>query len=525
MSESRGSLLLLEPGGEVKPESQINIRPGVGILGLFPAMNYRAWYALGELVDNAIDSYLTHRDRLQSLHNHDFKLRVVITIETDADGSITVWDNAGGISAKDYQRAFVTANPPTDSAGLSQFGIGMKSASCWFARQWRVTSTALDEPIKRIVDFDVPRIIRDNEDTLNIRTRDAEAKEHWTEVRLWDLYKPPQGRTISRMRAHLASMYRNFLRSGEVVIEFNGDEISYEDPKVLDAPAFNDESGPTKLWRKEIDFSLPGGECVNGFVGIREKGSTTHAGLALFRHGRLIVGSEDETFRPSEIFGGSNSYAYQRVFGELHLDDFDVSHTKDAFIWGDSETDLLKGLRREIDANPLPILKQAEGYRARKATKSMVDAAEKAVASTATAVSKSGEVVAEQVSQTAEQEELPQSLPLQEHTGRRTLTLDVRGQEWLVAIDLTTDPAATQWVQIMDKPCPKGKRELGIRMSLSHPFTQRFGGANSEQIEGLVRIAAGVAIAEITARASGVKEAGTIRRNLNELLLDSLSKN
>jgi hypothetical protein len=508
----------------VKQESQINIRPGVGILGLFPAMNYRAWYALGELVDNAIDSYLTHRDRLQRLHNNTFKLRIVITIETDADGSITVWDNAGGISTKDYQRAFVTADPPTDSAGLSQFGIGMKSASCWFARQWRVTSTALDEPIQRIVDFDVPRIIRENEDTLNIRTRPAGTDEHWTEVRLWDLYKPPQGRTISKMRAHLASMYRNFLRSDEVVIEFNGEPISYDEPKVLQAPSFNDEDGPVEIWRKEIEFALSTGESVNGFVGIREKGSTTHAGLALFRHGRLIVGSEDETFRPSEVFGGSNTYAYQRVFGELHLDGFDVSHTKDAFIWGDSETELLKALRKEIDSKPLPMLRQAEGYRARKASKTMVNAAEKAVASTATAISKSGEVVAEQISNSGKQEEIPTSLPVQEHTGRRTLTLDIRGQQWLVAIDLTTDPAVTQWVQIMDKPGPKGKRELGIRMSLSHPFTQRFGGVNADQIEGLVRIAAGVAIAEITARESGVKEAGTIRRNLNELLLDALSK-
>lgn len=503
---------------------RINIRPGVGILGLFPAMNYKAWYALGELVDNAIDSYLTTREKLESIHGPDFRLRVVITVETDADGSITVWDNAGGIASKDYHRAFVTADPPTDSAGLSQFGIGMKSASCWFARQWRVTSTAIGEPVQRIVDFDVPRIIRTNEDTLNVRTREAEKKAHGTEVRLWDLYKPPQTRTVGKMRSHLASMYRNFIRNGDVVIEFNGDVIAYEEPHILHAPLFSEPNGPSRVWRKEIDFSLPTGESITGFVGLRERGSVTHAGLALFRHGRLIMGSDDESYRPSEVFGGSNSYAYQRVFGELHLDEFDVSHTKDAFIWGDKETVLLKELRKAIDSKPLPMLKQAEGYRARKASKNMVDAAEKAVASTATAVSKSGEVVAEQTSASVKSEALPKSLPAQEHTGRRSLTLDIRGQQWVVAIDLTTDPAATQWVQIMDKPGPKGRRELGIRMSLSHPFTQRFGGANAEQIEGLVRLAAGVAIAEITAREAGVKEAGTIRRNLNELLLDALSK-
>jgi hypothetical protein len=515
---------LLIPGAELTVENSINIRPGVGILGLFPAMNYRAWYALAELVDNAIDSYLTNRKALRKLEGAGYRLRIVITVENDADGSITVWDNAAGIAAKDYARAFVTADPPKDSAGLSQFGIGLKSASCWFARQWRVTTTALGEPTMRIVDFDVPRIIRDQQDRLDIRTRKATEADHWTEVRLWDLYKPPQTQTIGKMRSHLASMYRKFLRDGDVVIEFNGKEIEYEEPPILVAPYFLDEAAGDKNWRKDIDFTLKTQERVHGFVGLREKGSTKFAGLALFRHGRLIVGSDDETYRPPEIFGGSNSYAYQRVFGELHLDDFDVSHTKDAFIWGNRETAFLHQLRKSIDSPPLSMLKQADGYRARRASKDLMKAAETAVASTAHALEQSVQVIEDQLDLPPEEVKLPQSFPTAHAAGQRILNLDVRGKPWVVSIDLTTDPAATQWVQLMERSQSRGRRHLGIRLSMSHPFTQRFGGANAEQIEALVRLAAGVAIAEITARESGVKEAGTIRRNLNELLLDALSR-
>ncbi len=108
-------------------------------------MNYQAWYALGELVDNAIDSFLLRKEELRAGSEGDPHLRIVIEIEASDGGYIRVWDNAGGISAGDYQRAFVTAEPPKDSAGLSQFGVGMKSASCWFAREWRVRSTALGE--------------------------------------------------------------------------------------------------------------------------------------------------------------------------------------------------------------------------------------------------------------------------------------------------------------------------------------------------------------------------------------------
>jgi hypothetical protein len=107
----------------------VNIRPGVGILGLFPAMNYKAWYALGELVDNAIDSYLMHKDRLRSSDGDGYQLRVVVDVDGSNDSMIRVWDNAAGIDSENYERAFVTADPPIESAGLSEFGIGMKSAS------------------------------------------------------------------------------------------------------------------------------------------------------------------------------------------------------------------------------------------------------------------------------------------------------------------------------------------------------------------------------------------------------------
>lgn len=506
----------------------VNIRPGVGVLGLFPAMNYRAWYALAELVDNAIDSYLVHKSALRAVEGLDYRLRIVIRVEGDGDGLITVWDNAAGIATADYDRAFVTAVPPTESAGLSQFGIGLKSASCWFARQWRVTTTALGESVRRRIDFDVPRIIEENDDELQVWSEPADARAHGTEVRLWDLYKPPQTQTIGKMRRHLASMYREFLRDGSVRIEFNGQAVKYDEPAVLVAPYFADPSGPDKVWRRDVDFSLHSGERVAGFVAIRQKGSTSLAGLSLFRHGRLIVGSDDETYRPPQIFGGSNSYAYQRVFGELSLDGFDVSHTKDAFIWGEREDALLRALRHVIDAPPIPLLRQAEGYRAKRATADLMKSAQRAATSTAAAVERSLPIIEGQITAPVEEGPLPLPEPTSSVTdnwaGERILNLMVRGNSWIVSIELTVDPAATEWVEITDRPMSKSSRKLGIKLSLSHPFTQRYGGPSPSQMEALVRLAAGLAIAEITAREAGMREAGTIRRNLNELLLDALSR-
>jgi hypothetical protein len=327
------------------------------------------------------------------------------------------------------------------------------------------------------------------------------------------------------MRRHLASIYRQFLRAGDVVIEFNGEPLAFQEPAVLVAPFFKTPSAPAVEWKRDVSFTLPTGESVSGFVGLREKGSTKEAGLSLYRHDRLIVGSDDETYRPSKIFGGSNSYAWQRLFGELDMDDFQVTHTKDGFLWDDREDQFLSQLRRAIDGEPLPLLQQADGYRARQAAPDMAAAAKAAVNSTVAILPLAAEVIESQV----ESEASPPIAASAYATGlaisSRKLSIKVRNEMWTVSIDTTSDPAATEWVKIRQRAAgASGARELGILFSISHPFTQRFGGATADDIEGLIRLAVGVALAETTAREAGVSMAGVITKNLNELLSGVLAQ-
>ena len=100
----------------------------------------------------------------------------------------------------------------------------------------------------------------------------------------------------------------------------------------------------------------------------------------------VIQGSGDEGYRPAYIFGSSNSYRYQRLFGEFHLDGFEVSHTKDGFRWDDNEQPFLALLREHLDTEELPLLKQAEGYRVRVASAQLRTSARQAVANTAQAL-------------------------------------------------------------------------------------------------------------------------------------------
>src|SRR5690606_7542962 len=88
-------------------------------------------------------------------------------------------------------------------------------------------------------------------------------------------------------------------------------------------------------------------------------------GFSVFRRGRLIEGSVGEAYRHRAIFGAHNSFASQRVVGELYVEGFDVTHTKDGIQWGDDEDGLAYQIRVQLE-DPLPLLEQAAGYRARK---------------------------------------------------------------------------------------------------------------------------------------------------------------
>jgi hypothetical protein len=66
---------------------------------------------------------------------------------------------------------------------------------------------------------------------------------------------------------------------------------------------------------------------------------------------------------------------------------------------------------------------------------------------------------------------------------------------------------------------------VAVRVSLAHPFTERFALKDEEEIEPLVRIAAGLALAEIQPSRVGIsKRIKTLRRNFNQLLRQALSR-
>lgn len=491
-------------------------------------LNYRSWFAIAEFVDNSIQSAIDNHTAMVEAEGPGYQLKVTVEIDS-SEGRITVRDNAAGIDHQDYRRAFRAAQIPPDCSGLSEFGMGMKSAACWFAGKWQVRTSALGEGVERLVRFDIAKIVQDSLEELQITERNVDPSKHFTEIVLYDLNQPIQGRTIGKIKEHLASIYRVFLRERSLVLVFGrNEELTYTDPAVLVAPYYKTPDGPPIEWRKEINFDLGRDLSVSGFAAVRATASTSNAGFALFRRKRLIEGSVDETYRPEEIFGKSNSFRYQRLFGELHLTGFDVSHTKDGFRWDDQEEAFLSLLREHLNNADMPLLTQAEEYRVRPRLPELAAAAQRATDRTAETIEREAPpVLRGQFTDPPSDHPPPPQLPPTTLASERVLDLPLGGEQWRVVLELTNDDSIGDWLSVSDN-CgfdhTTNQREIHFRMSLVHPFMVRFVGADEQKIEAVLRLAAGLALAETVARESGVRLAGTIRRNLNELLFEALSK-
>jgi hypothetical protein len=511
--------------------ANVSIRPGVRVLSVLRHLNYKPWFALAEFVDNSLQSFLSHRDRLRAIDGKKTKCCVAIKIENDPS-RITIRDNAAGIASTEYDRAFRPAEVPPDRSGLSEFGMGMKSASCWFAPEWHVRTSALGEATENTIRFDMARIIADSVEELDVEQCRAPKDTHFTEIVLTNLYKAPQGATIKKIKDHLASIYRFFLRDGELELRFNDELLAYSSPAVLVVPKFNDPSGKKLTWRKDIYFDFGLGLRARGFAALRSVGSTSEAGFALFRRRRLIEGSADEGYRPEKIFGRSNSYRYQRLFGELELEGFEISHTKDGFRWDENEQPFLDALKEELSSDKLPLLQQAEQYRSRvvREDSTVKAAAYSATERTAELIESDAPPVLKKLEEAGAASEPPATLKKALALTQRVIEADLGGQSWTIVLELTDDPAVGEWVEVSDDIASSGERkksrtrQIGVRLSLAHPFTERFMGSDAAGIEALVRLAAAIGLADIAARSSGVRGAGTVRRNINELLRSALSK-
>ena len=341
---------------------EINIKPEMGIYRVFKYLKYTPWFAISEFIDNSLQSFINKKN-ISDLKRD----KCIVNIKYE-DRKIIITDNAFGISESEHSRAFTAGIPPSNNKGLSEFGVGMKSAAIWFAPKWKVKTQPYESNLEFEYIFDLNEIINSNGEVRCLVSESINEKGYTT-IELIDIYSKITKNRLLKIKKNLESIYRQFIREEILEINFNNEKLNFKDPEFLEDNYFTNSiklNNRRVLWKKNVNFHLSNNATISGFVALRKKGSVEESGLSLFRRKRLILGNYKNLYKPKEIFGLPNSIQYQRIYGELNITGIDVTHTKDDFNFGSFEDEFIQKLKDEMNKEDFPILSQAINYRVKE---------------------------------------------------------------------------------------------------------------------------------------------------------------
>lgn len=316
-----------------------------GAILAYQRLSYRPWYAIAEFVDNSIDSYLRggNRELLDEIFKQEGS-RLEVEVSYDRQSRLLrIEDNSIGMSHDELEKALVIGSKPTNSAGLSEFGMGMKTSAIWFADIIDIRTKKYGDTHETRVTINVPEFASGNDD-LQVTTTKKSEKDHYTVIELREVKRKLGAVALSKTKTYLGSIYREFLREDLFGLHIDGD-APYVPPSRSQDEAFMLRSDGSPL---VVDVHIDvNGKLVTGWVGVLRPGKTdgftgrSNAGFALLRFKRAVSGWID-SWRPEEIFGEArNDTLNQRLAGELYLDAFRSSHTKDAIDWEDDDEEVL----------------------------------------------------------------------------------------------------------------------------------------------------------------------------------------
>ncbi|MDR2757483.1 MAG: ATP-binding protein [Planctomycetaceae bacterium] len=510
----------------MKQISKVSIALKPSVYSTFRALNNTVSYTLGEYVDNAVQSYLNNKSSLFAI-NPTYKLEIKITVDW-TDRTITIIDNAAGINIENYERAFEPAHIPLDATGLNEFGMGMKTASVWLANNWCVYTKALGESVERFTEFDLHKVTSEDKEELIVTETPKPEEVHYTKIVLSNLSNhAPTTNQMDKIRRHLSSIYRKFLRNNEIDIVVNDVYLTYPDYEILYAPYHKTPTGENILWKKEINFEL-GEYKAKGFIALLKTMQQTANGIALLRRGRVIQGGGDEKYYPQVLCGQVGSPRYKRVFGELELEGFDVSFNKNGFRDEDDLYAFMEAIKEELTSPEFDLYGQAQ-YFLQKTKEDNAKIA-KEITTTLKKETKPREL-AKRVQEAETRVQNSQYIVQTENLIRKAETLDshaepfqLNGINYTLRVDLVTETSVDMLYSVSQESTSEydsaNSKQIVCKINLAHSFFTRFDlFKKANNYQSVIAIFKSLALAEIMAPNRGTINASNIRLLFNNYML------
>lgn len=300
-------------------------------------LDYKVWYAISEFVDNSLHSYL---ENLESLNRIGIsKCEVLINLD-EKSNTLIIEDNAGGVHPSEFERLLSVGVPKKESKyQLSEFGMGMKTASIWLGNNITITTKHFE--LQKTYRISIQ--IENTDDEVSIKeVPNSSGLQGYTRIEISSLNRNlSHKRTVSKTKESLASIFKKYIESNKLDIIFQGETLSTDKFSLM-------KNNDGSEMRKDFKIELSSGKTAYGWIGLLDAKSTSasRAGFSIYRFERLLMGYPDNTWKPSEIFSKGQSQVRTMLIGEIDMSEFKSSHTKNAINFvGTEEEEFLEQLK------------------------------------------------------------------------------------------------------------------------------------------------------------------------------------
>jgi len=199
------------------------------VIASYKRLSYDPWFAFAEFVDNSTQAYFDNKELLDKVFSQTGEnLTVNILYDPKAD-LITISDNSIGMSEADLDKALKVGRPPDSPLGRSKYGLGMKTAACWFGDFWSIKTKKYGEITGVEIAIDVDEIAKQVGDVeIKPIPFDAAKEEHYTILSISNLNRRFVGRTLGKIREYLSSIYRFDFSAYGLKLYWNGSQLTWQ---------------------------------------------------------------------------------------------------------------------------------------------------------------------------------------------------------------------------------------------------------------------------------------------------------